>query len=161
MSDRGRPRVFEALPWLSVVATILIATAWPHAAVAEAGAWRERSQLVWDATAGKLVRKTLAAWDHAPELGLVFLWESDGGSVAEGPISGAGRLVWMAYGAPAYDRTAIRSEYTGEMRNGRPQGTGKLFLADGTSYAGLWDNGLPWGKVHSTTQVAMSIAVSL
>ncbi|MCB1502884.1 MAG: hypothetical protein KDK07_24425 [Bauldia sp.] len=105
------------------------------------GAWKERSQLVWDASAGKLVRQMLRAWDVHPELGLDFVWEPDGGAVAAGPINGTGRLIWLARGAAAYDRTAIFSEYEGEVSNGRPHGMGNIKLKSGLTYDGTWRDG--------------------
>ena len=117
----------------------------PHgralSAAAGDGAWKERSQLVWDASAGKLMRQTLRAWDPHPELGLDFVWEADGGAPAAGTITGSGRLVWLARGAPAYDRDAIYSEYEGEVRDGRPNGKGRIKLRTGVVYDGTWRDG--------------------
>ena len=105
------------------------------------GAWKERSQLVWDASAQKLVRQTLRAWDENPELGLDFVWEAAGGSQTPGTITGSGRLVWLAKGAAAYDRDAIFSEYEGEVRDGRPNGKGRIKLKSGVVYDGTWRDG--------------------
>lgn len=109
-----------------------------------AGTWAERTQLVWDQTAGKLVRKALLAWDTAPERDLEFEWQ--GSSAADGPISGAGRLVWRERGAPAYDPAAVYSEYEGTVRNGRPDGTGRLRVRDGIVYEGTWRDGAMEGR---------------
>ncbi|HET7716801.1 MAG TPA: hypothetical protein VFK86_14345, partial [Bauldia sp.] len=108
---------------------------------AAGGAWKERSQLIWDASAGKLVRQTLRAWDPHPELGLDFVWEAARGTPPAGPITGSGRLLWLAKGAAAYDRAAIFSEYEGEVRNGRPDGRGKIKLRSGLTYDGTWRDG--------------------
>jgi len=105
------------------------------------GAWKERSQLIWDAADGRLVRQTLRAWDFHPELGLDFVWEPSGPPPGAGPISGEGRLVWLTSGAAAYDRTAIFSEYEGEVRNGRPDGMGSIRLKSGLAYDGTWRDG--------------------
>ncbi len=119
----------------------LLAGAW-----AGDGAWKERSQLIWDASAGKLTRQTLRAWDPHPELDLDFVWEADGGQTTEGAIAGSGRLLWLAKGAPAYDRQAIFSEYEGEVRDGRPDGEGRLRLKSGRLYEGTWRGGLMVGR---------------
>lgn len=109
------------------------------------GAWRERSQLVWDASAGKLMRRTLRAWDENPALGLDFVWDADAGLPGEGAINGTGRLVWLVRGGAVYDRSAIFSEYEGEVRNGRPDGKGRIRLKSGLVYDGTWRDGLMTG----------------
>lgn len=114
-------------------------------AVARDGAWKERSQLVWDASGHKLTRQTLRAWDPHPELGLDFVWDADGEPPTAGAISGSGRLLWLAKGAPAYDRDAIWSEYEGEVRDGRPNGKGRIKLRSGVVYDGTWRDGLMTG----------------
>ncbi len=114
------------------------------AAVAD-GVWRERSQLVWDAGAGKLARQTLRAWDPDPARGLDFVWEPSAGASTPGVIEGEGRLIWLARGAAAYDRAAIFSEYEGAVRNGRPEGRGKIRLRSGLVYDGTWRDGVMTG----------------
>ena len=114
-------------------------------AAAADGAWKERSQLVWDAAAGKLVRQTLRAWDPHPELGLDFLWETAGAAPTPGAINGSGRLLWLAKGAAAYDRDAIFSEYEGDVRDGRPDGNGSIKLKSGLTYDGTWRDGIMIG----------------
>ncbi len=106
---------------------------------APAGTWQTRSQLVWDAGAGKLVRKAYRAWDQAPERDLEFLW--DGTAASDGSIDGEGRLVWRERGAPVYDPAAVYSEYRGTVRNGRPDGEGRLRRQDGLVYEGDWRDG--------------------
>ncbi len=124
-----------------VLASAALVVAHDSAGAASDGAWKERSQLVWDASAGKLVRQTLRAWDPHPELGLDFVWEADGGPTADGAIAGSGRLLWLARGAAAYDRDAIFSEYEGEVRDGRPNGKGRIKLRTGVVYDGTWRDG--------------------
>ncbi len=123
----------------ATVALALAAGASGTAAAAAPGTWAERTQLVWDQSAGKLVRKAYRAWDTSPELDLEFEW--DGPTRGEGPIDGEGRLVWRARGAPAYDPGAVHSEYRGTVRNGRPDGTGRLRTRDGLVYEGGWRAG--------------------
>jgi len=133
----SRPR-FLALP--SAAALALVAAALlPGPEAAAAGAWQARSQLVWDDVAGKLVRKAYLAWDSAPERDLEFHW--DGTADGDGPIEGEGRLVWRERGAPAYDPEAVYSDYRGTVRNGRPDGEGRLRVRDGLVYEGGWRDG--------------------
>lgn len=108
------------------------------------GGWQKRSQLVWDADAGKLVRRSFVAWDPAPELDLEFLWEGTGHG--DGVINGDGRLVWRRKGAPAYDVSAVYSDYRGSLKNGRPDGTGWLKHRSGLVYEGDWRNGVMEGE---------------
>ena len=129
--------------WPAVALAALLAL--PGGALAGEGAWRERSQLVWDAGAGKLARETVRAWDAQPELGLDFVWEPADGRTAPGAIAGTGRLVWLARGAPAYDRDAIFSDYEGEVRDGRPEGRGRIRLKSGLVYDGTWRDGVMTG----------------
>ena len=132
------------LPLLTVAAVLAAGAASPSpAAAGAAGAWQARSQVVWDAEAGKLVRKAYLAWDSAPELDLEFAW--DGPAAADGSIDGAGHLVWRERGAPAYDPAAVYSDYRGTVRNGRPDGEGRLRQRDGLVYEGAWRNGIMEG----------------
>jgi len=129
------------LPW-AVAALVAVSAAF--GARAGDGAWTERSQLVWDAGAGRLDRQVLRAWDPDPALGLDFVWEPAGAS-QPGTIAGEGRLIWLARGAAPYDRDAIVSEYEGAIRNGRPEGRGKIRLKSGLVYDGTWRDGVMTG----------------
>ena len=111
---------------------------------APAGAWQTRTQLVWDADTGKLVRRAYRAWNSAPELDLEFAW--DGKAAGDGSIDGEGRLVWRERGAPAYDPEAVYSDYRGTVRNGRPDGEGRLRLRTGLVYEGDWQDGAMDGE---------------
>ncbi len=123
----------------SAIGLVLAALFVPHGAAAAAGSWQQRSQLIWDDGTGKLVRKAYVAWDPAPELDLEFVWEGTGDD--NGPINGEGRLVWRDRGAPAYDVGAVYSDYRGSVRNGRPDGEGRLKLRTGLVYEGDWRAG--------------------
>jgi hypothetical protein len=127
-----------------VLAAATVAAHGDMAAAASTGAWQKRSQLVWDADTGKLVRKAFVAWDSAPELGLEFVWEGNG--APDGVINGEGRLVWRDKGAPAYDVTAVYSDYRGAVKNGRPDGDGRLKLRNGLVYEGDWRDGTMEGE---------------
>ncbi len=131
--------------WVRASAAAVALVAFGFAALADDGVWKERSQLVWDAAGGKLARQTFRAWDANPALGLDFVWEPSAGKSEPGAIDGTGRLIWLAKGAAAYDRTAIFSEYEGELRNGRPEGRGKIRLRSGLVYDGTWRDGLMTG----------------
>lgn len=123
----------------AALAAVAIAAGQDIAGAANSGAWQKRSQLEWDADAGRLVRKAFVAWDPAPELDLEFVWEGTGS--AEGVINGEGRLVWRKKGAPAYDVSAVYSDYQGSVKNGRPDGDGRLKLRSGLLYEGDWRDG--------------------
>lgn len=122
-----------------VLATAALLAGNDNAGSADGGAWQKRSHLVWDAEAGKLVRKAFVAWDPAPELDLEFVWEGTGTS--DGLINGEGRLTWRKKGAPAYDAAAVYSDYRGTVRDGRPDGAGRLKLRTGLIYQGDWRDG--------------------
>ena len=145
MRARGNFRSFPPLRSPVAALALLLLAASAIGAVAADGAWKERSQLVWDASHGKLARQTLRAWDPHPELGLDFVWETAGVAPAHGAISGTGRLLWLAKGAATYDRDAIFSEYEGEVRDGRPNGKGSIKLKSGLTYDGTWRDGIMIG----------------
>ena len=126
------------------LAASVAATAPGTAGAAAAGAWQKRSQLVWDEDAGRLVRRALVAWNPAPELDLEFDW--DGEATRDGVIDGEGRLVWREKGAPAYDVSAVYSDYRGAVRDGRPEGNGRLRLRTGLVYEGGWRAGAMDGE---------------
>ena len=145
MWARGDFRSFRPLrKALAATALVVLAISAIAAGPAEA-TWKERSQLIWDDSAGKLLRQTFRAWDPHPELGLDFLWEAAGAAPSAGAINGTGRLVWLAKGAAAYDRDAIFSEYEGEVRDGRPDGKGSIKLRSGLTYDGTWRDGVMIG----------------
>jgi hypothetical protein len=134
-----RPHLIR-LAATTAAALVLAATA----AAAGTGAWQQRSQLVWDDAAGKLVRKAYLAWDAAPELDLEFEW--DGTAAGDGPIDGEGRLVWRDRGAPSYDPSAVYSDYVGAVKDGRPDGEGHLKVRNGIVYEGGWRAGAMEGE---------------
>jgi hypothetical protein len=138
------PRPRRARLAVTAALALALAASGVAAAIAAPGAWVERTQLVWDQAAGKLVRKAFLAWDTAPERDLEFEW--DGAGTGDGPINGEGRLVWRARGAPAYDPAAVFSEYEGTVRNGRPHGEGRLRVRGGIVYEGAWRDGTMEGR---------------
>lgn len=122
----------------------------PSGAGAPAGAWAERVQVVYDPDAGSVERMRLRAWDAEPHLNLEFVWEpgpaSPRGDMAEGAISGTGKLIWRVRGAAAHDRRSIHSTYIGEMVDGRRHGKGRLETRDGEVREGIWRAGLLEGE---------------
>jgi hypothetical protein len=112
----------------------------------EAGAWRTKTQSVFDPVERMLVRRMYTVWDTAPSRDLDFVWIAD--SVHDdqpGKVNGPGRLIWRAKGRPSYDRSAIFSEYRGAMKDGRAEGQGSYSDSTGITYAGGWKNGLMEG----------------
>jgi hypothetical protein len=147
---RPAPRYRATLIVLLALVAPLLAVAQARCAEgaeAASGRWRERSELVWDGAARVMVRRTFVAWDPHPHLDLDFLWKgADGSAERAGVISGDGRLLWLAKGAASYDARAVFSDYRGEMRNGRPDGSGRLKLSSGEAYDGEWRDGVMSGK---------------
>jgi hypothetical protein len=107
-----------------------------------AGQWKEKTQIVWDAGAGKFARRSFRAFDPNPELQLEFLWlpASEDGKRA-GAISREGKLVWYRKSASPYDRDSRHSTYEGILKDGRPDGRGKLSVRLGLTYEGEWKGG--------------------
>ena len=139
-----RPSRRFAVTMAALILAALAGAPRDAAEAATAGAWQKRSQLVWDDGAGRLVRKAYVAWNPTPELDLEFDW--DGETTRDGVIDGKGRLVWREKGTPAYDVTAVYSDYRGEVRNGRPDGSGRLRLRTGLVYEGGWRDGAMDGE---------------
>jgi hypothetical protein len=118
-----------------------------------AGAWTERVQVIYLSQSRSVVRKTVKVWDPHPALGLDFVWEPasgvEPGIAADGSISGKGKLVWRVRGSASYDPKTVYSSYSGEMRDGRPYGKGRLEVRSGEVFDGDWVNGLLDGEgVH-------------
>jgi hypothetical protein len=109
--------------------------------------WQEKTEIVWEETAGKLVRRSFRVVDTHPELALEFAWspETEDGTRA-GAISGSGELIWYRKDASPYDRTSRFSTYRGNLKDGRPEGWGKLSTRAGLTYVGEWKEGHMEGK---------------
>jgi hypothetical protein len=138
----------KALLGTFIAAAISTSPSQPFALEGTSGAWQTKAQLVWDESEQKLVRRTFRVWDPHPELGLEFSWEQQSGPAtdAAGIIAGSGTLTWRAKGSASYDRKSVHSEYQGEMRDGRPHGSGRLATQTGLSYDGGWKDGLMHGR---------------
>jgi hypothetical protein len=115
----------------------------------ETGHWRTKVQLVFDSKTQRIERRVYEYFDPAPTRDLDIVWyPRDVGADRPGRITGIGRLVWRQRGRPAWDPAGVVSVFTGEMRNGRPHGTGELVTNDGLIYKGAWQNGRPSGSGH-------------
>jgi hypothetical protein len=113
---------------------------------AETGAWRTKTQSMFDPVERTLIRRMYTVWDPMPARDLDFAWipvsvHDD----KEGKINGVGRLVWRLKGKPAYERASIFAEYRGAMQDGRAEGQGSYVDATGIAYQGEWKNGLMEG----------------
>lgn len=140
---------------LSLLAAITVSQADNDgkAGVGETGAWAERVQVIYLGESRSVVRKTVRVWDPHPEKNLDFVWEpgsgNDPGIAADGTISGKGKLVWRVRGSASYDPKTVYSVYQGEMRDGRPNGKGRLEIRTGENFDGEWVNGVLEGSgVH-------------
>ncbi len=130
-------------PWrLFIPATICAFLAQPANATEPAGQWQEKTEIVWDAGAAKLVRRSFRVFDPHPELGLEFHWLPETESSKQtGAISGAGELIWYRKGASPYDRASRFSTYKGSLKDGLPDGWGTLSMRSGLTYEGAWKSG--------------------
>lgn len=105
------------------------------AQAAQGGAWAERVQVIYLSADRSVVRRTVRVWDPHPEKNLDFVWEpasaTDPGIAADGAIDGRGKLIWRVRGSASYDPKTVYSVYKGEMREGRPNGDGRLEVRSG------------------------------
>ncbi|QPC90837.1 hypothetical protein GA829_09735 [Mesorhizobium sp. INR15] len=119
------------------------------------GAWAERVQVLYQSETRSVLRRTVRVWDSQPEKNLDFVWEPAAGQspdrtiAADGTINGKGRLIWRVRGSASYDPKTVYSSYFGDVRNGRPDGQGRLELRSGEVFEGQWLAGeLNGGGVH-------------
>ena len=118
---------------------------------AGSGAWAERVQILYQEDSRSVVRRKVRVWDPHPEKNLDFVWEPEkgqpaGGVAADGTISGKGKLVWRVRGSASYDPRTVFSVYSGELRDGRPEGSGRLEIRSGEVLQGTWKAGLLDGE---------------
>src|SRR5262245_3999781 len=113
---------------------------------AESGAWRTRTQQVFDPVKRMLVRRLYTVWDPEPSRNLDFVWIPDAlADDREGAVTGQGQLIWRIKGKPAYDPASIFAEFRGFMKDGRADGRGRYFDSNGLTYEGEWKNGVMEG----------------
>jgi len=118
---------------------------------AKPGAWAERVQVIYQAETKSVLRKKIRVWNEAPERNLDFVWEPAAGQPGDGvnpdgTISGKGKLVWRVRGSASYDPATIYSTYVGEMRDGRPNGAGRMEIRSGEVFDGQFADGRLNGK---------------
>ena len=135
----------------AAITALALYAAFPAAAGQPEGAWSERVQVVYDAKTRSVERARLKVWDEEPHRNLEFVWEPDPDAVFDpaatgGLVEGRGKLVWRVRGSASHDRRAIYSTYTGEMKDGRPHGNGRLERRDGEVFEGQWVAGRLHGQ---------------
>jgi hypothetical protein len=123
-----------------------------------AGAWAERVQILYDAETRSVARRLVRVWDFHPQMNLDFVWEPAAGPspdttvAADGTVTGKGKLVWRVRGSASYDPATVYSSYFGEMKDGRPNGQGRLQIRTGEVFEGQWSAGVLDGQgVHVDT----------
>ena len=112
------------------------------------GAWADRVQVIYLEDTKSVIRRTVRVWDTEPEKNLDFVWEpSQGGTLADdGTVNGTGKLVWRVRGSASYDTNTIYSTYTGSLKDGRPNGQGRLQFRSGELFEGHFLDGALEGK---------------
>jgi hypothetical protein len=139
---------------IGVVAVVLAGLSGAPAiaeSAAPAGAWAERVQVIYQKDEGTVVRRAVRVWDSEPEKNLDFVWEpaEPDSLAADGSVTGKGKLVWRVRGSASYDPNTIYSTYVGEMKDGRPDGEGRLQFRSGELFEGHFAAGLLSGRgVH-------------
>lgn len=135
----------------ALLASVVLAVGTAGPAAAGEGAWAERVQVLYLREGNTVARQRLRVWDPHPDKNLEFTWEpagGDGGRLASegGLVEGRGKLVWRVRGSASYDPATIYSVYEGEMRAGRPHGTGRLEIRTGAVFEGEWRAGVLHGR---------------
>ena len=126
-----------------------VATAEEQPAVA--GAWSSRVQVIYEPTTRALLRKAIRVWDFEPQKKLDFVWEPAGAaSIApDGTVNGQGKLIWRIRGSASYDPRTVYATYVGTLKDGRPDGQGRLSYRTGEVFEGTFVAGVLQGKgVH-------------
>ncbi|TJV37778.1 MAG: hypothetical protein E5Y02_31855 [Mesorhizobium sp.] len=149
----ARARAVFGVAAASMLGALMLSPAFADPAAAPAGgAWAERVQILYQADTRSVLRRAVRVWDFHPEKNLDFVWEPAAGqspdrTIAEdGTVNGKGRLVWRVRGSASYDPKTIYSSYLGDVRNGRPDGRGRLELRSGEVFEGHWLAGELNGK---------------
>ena len=131
---------------------IMVAAVFSAPALAENagpdGDWAERVQVIYQQDTGSVLRRTVRVWDSEPEKNLDFVWEpdADGTLGADGTVTGSGKLVWRVRGSASYDPNTIYSTYVGDLKDGRPEGEGRLQFRSGELLEGRFVAGRLEGK---------------
>lgn len=161
----ARQQKFEAFPALVIAMALSSLSSWARAegldlviegAAVETvlsdglpngtGRWQTRVQQVFDPKSQRIERRIYEYFDPTPSLQLDIVWyPRDPSADTAGRITGTGRLVWRERNHAAWDSTGIVRVFNGQMRDGRPEGTGSETTKDGRVYEGAWHNGRPYG----------------
>ena len=142
----------QRLKTIAAASCLALAAAFlPAHAAGDGAIWAERTQVVYDAAARSVGRVAVKVVDPEPGKNLDFVWEPDLSSLPGiDPVThaatGKGRLVWRVRGSASYDPRTVYSTYVGEMRDGRPDGRGRLELRTGAVMEGTWKAGLLEGR---------------
>ena len=142
----GRTKAVFGVAAASMLGAMMLSPAFADPARV-GGAWAERVQILYQADTRSVLRRTVRVWDFHPEKNLDFVWEPAAGrspdkTIAEdGTVNGKGRLVWRVRGSASYDPKTVYSSYFGDVRNGRPDGQGRLELRSGEIFDGHWLGG--------------------
>lgn len=117
----------------------------------ESGAWAERVQILYEDDSRSVIRRKVRVWDPHPGKNLDFVWEPErgqpgGGVRQDGAVSGKGRLVWRIRGSASYDPRTVFSVYSGDLKDGRPDGRGRLEIRSGEVLEGTWKAGILEGE---------------
>ena len=143
-----RTRTVFGIAAASMLAALMLSPAFADPPTGPAGgAWAERVQILYQADTRSVLRRMVRVWDFHPEKNLDFVWEPAAGQspdrtiTEDGTINGKGRLVWRVRGSASYDPKTIYSSYFGDVRNGRPDGQGRLELRSGEVFDGHWRAG--------------------
>jgi hypothetical protein len=115
----------------------------------EKGQWQSKVQLVFNSKTQRIERRVYRYFDPAPSRQLDMVWYPEDEQLDKaGSLTGVGRMVWRRRDRAAWDPAGIVSVFTGEMRNGRPSGTGHLVTNEGLIYEGAWRDGRANGNGH-------------
>lgn len=113
--------------------------------------WAEHVQVVYDAATRSVWRVNVRVVDPHPEKNLDFVWQPDTESLPgidpqTHAATGHGRLIWRVRGSANYDPRTVYSTYIGDVRDGQPNGEGRLDLRTGAFMEGVWRDGLLEGE---------------
>ncbi|WP_442580039.1 MORN repeat-containing protein [Mesorhizobium sp. ASY16-5R] len=125
---------------------VTVAQAGDYLRPSPSAGWSERVQIVYQAATRSVERRKVRVWNPNPEKNLDFVWEPAPGQpgdgiAADGTVSGKGRLVWRVRGSASYDPKSVFSTYAGDLKDGRPDGEGRLEIRSGEVVDGHWTRG--------------------
>ncbi|MGO6683945.1 hypothetical protein AB9F42_33585 [Rhizobium leguminosarum] len=106
------------------------------------GAWRSRTQLVWNDREQSLVRIPFRVWDPKNSENLSLTWVP-AAKFPEGAglLRGAGTLRWSSRDRPSYEDQSAVAEFRGTMSDGMAEGFGSYVDRTGLIFSGYWRRG--------------------